>query len=138
MIAPIQAYHVKGQNQSPGFRVENVNFLERLVFPILLLNKRKTPVYSPKGRDRELCQAERLQAPPRTGTNEQPQGKPCGIDKTFRCLIGVTYSSLPKYTDYSPCQDTVKFSFKLSLFTVAASRGVLNRKASSNEGKIVV
>jgi hypothetical protein len=31
--------------------------------------------------------------------NEQPQGKPCGIDKIFRCLIDVTYSALPKYAD---------------------------------------
>jgi hypothetical protein len=59
--------------------------------------------------------------------NEQPQGKPCGIDKIFRCLIGVTYSVLPKYIDYSQCQDAVKFSFKFSLFTAAASCGVLNR-----------
>jgi hypothetical protein len=25
--------------------------------------------------------------------NEQPQGKPCGIDNTFRCMFGVTYLS---------------------------------------------
>jgi hypothetical protein len=59
--------------------------------------------------------------------NEQPQGKPCGIDKIFCCLIGVTYSALPKYADYSQCQDTIEFSSKSSLFTAAASRRVLNR-----------
>jgi hypothetical protein len=59
--------------------------------------------------------------------NEQPQGKPCGIDKIFCCLTGVIYSALPKYADYSQYQDAVEFSSKSSLFTATASRRVLNR-----------
>jgi hypothetical protein len=59
--------------------------------------------------------------------NEQPQGKPCGIDKIFCCLIDVTYSALPKYADYSQYKDVAEFSSKSILFTAAASRGVLNR-----------
>jgi hypothetical protein len=62
-----------------------------------------------------------------SGLNEQPQGKPCGIDKIFCCLIGVTYSALPKHTDCSQYQDVADFSSKSILFTTAASSGVLNR-----------
>ena len=37
--------------------------------------------------------AVRLQTLLLRAKNEQPQGKPCGIDNTFRCMFGVTYLS---------------------------------------------
>jgi hypothetical protein len=56
--------------------------------------------------------------------NELPQGKSCGIDKYFCCLIDVTCSVLPKYTDYSQYQDIVEFSYKLSVYSRGKPRGI--------------
>jgi hypothetical protein len=57
--------------------------------------------------------------------NEQPQGKPRGIDEIFRCLIRLTYLALPNIQITHNAKSIFKFPF--SLFTVVANCGVLNR-----------